>query len=77
MQVTMKATRLRTIDQCYEIIKSLDEGTAVTSFFIRDLCKKNEIKYVMAGNKTLVNLESLFEKIGFEIIEEQTEPMAL
>ena len=54
--------RYRTIQQCYQAIKKLDNDTAITEWFIRQLCNSGKIKYYKNGNKSLVNLDNL---LGF------------
>lgn len=71
MQPANKLPKYRTIQECLAIIKGLDEGTAITEFFIRSLCKNNQIKYLPSGNKSLVQLDSLlsfleYEEAGYE-----------
>lgn len=53
--------RLRTIKQCYEYIKSQDSESAVTLYLIRTLCSQGKVKYITAGNKILIQLDSLLE----------------
>lgn len=57
--------RYRTIRECVVELKKLDSGTAVTEFFVRQLCKKNEIKYIASGNKSLVMYDDLLRYLGF------------
>ena len=52
--------RFRTIQQCLEEIKRIDENTIITGWLIRNLCKENKVHCILSGNKTLVNLDSLF-----------------
>jgi len=58
--------RIRTIKQCLEVIKKMDNQTAVTEFYIRTLCKENKIIYFPSGNKSLVNLDSLLGFLGYK-----------
>ena len=62
-------TRIRTIQQCLNEIKSLDPCTAVTENFIRTLCKNNQIKHFKSGSKYLVNLDNLLGYLGFEVVD--------
>ena len=56
--------RFRTIQQCLAEIKKLDEGSSISEWFIRSLCKKELIEYYASGNKSLVNFDSLLKYLG-------------
>ena len=60
--------KLRTINECYAMIHQEDSESAITTFFIRKLCKDNIIKHVRAGSKVMVNYDSLIEYLNKEII---------
>lgn len=53
------SVRIRTIPQCLQEIKLVDKDTGITENFIRQLCKKNCIKYFKSGSKYLVNYDDL------------------
>lgn len=57
--------RYRTIKECLVELKKLDNDTAITEHFIRQLCKKNQIEYLASGNKSLVNFDSLLKYLGY------------
>lgn len=57
--------RYRTIKECLVEIKKIDRDTAITEWFIRQLCNTNKITYFKSGNKSLVNLDSLLSYLGF------------
>ena len=57
--------RYRTIGDCLKEIKRLDPQTAITEWFIRNLCKQNKITYFASGNKSLVNLSELLAYLGY------------
>lgn len=57
--------KLRTIDQCLEEIKKYDSDSAVTGYLIRLLCKNKSIKVLKSGTKYLIDLDNLFEYLGF------------
>lgn len=57
--------RYRTIKGCLEEIKKLDNSTAISEWFIRQLCKTNKVDYQASGNKSLVNLDSLLNFLGY------------
>lgn len=54
---------LRSIQKAYEIIKADDPDTAVTLYTIRAWCKEGKVKYLNAGTKILVDMESLLDYI--------------
>lgn len=56
-------SRLRTIKQCYQHLKEQDKDSAVTLYFIRSLCANGKVDYITAGNKILVNLDSLIKAL--------------
>ena len=51
----------RTINQCFSSIYNEDTETAITKFFIRKLCEDNKVRYLKAGNKILIDWNSLVE----------------
>ncbi len=58
--------RYRTVRECFEEIKRLDEQTVISEYFIRQLCKSGQVKCYHSGNKTYVNLDSLFDYLNNE-----------
>lgn len=64
-QHCIKTPRYRTVRECVAELKKLDNGTAVTEFFVRQLCKKKEIKYLASGSKSLVLYDDLLRYLGF------------
>lgn len=73
MELINKLVRLRTIKQCLEAIREIDPNTAITEWYIRQLCKNGKIFYDDSGNKSLVSLDSLLEYLnrGFEVSNEK------
>lgn len=59
-------TRVKTVEQSFAEIKKLDPDTAITSWFIRCLCKENKVKHFMSGTKILVNYDDLLVYLNFE-----------
>ena len=55
--------RYRTIDGCVEDIKESDPKSAISKYFIRKLCKSGKVQCQVAGNKLLVNWDSLIENL--------------
>lgn len=51
--------RMRTLDECYKELKQLDENTAVSKYFIRQLALSGAIPCVMCGTKRLINFDAL------------------
>ena len=58
-----KLPHMRTLDECFEEIKSLDPHTAISKYFIRQLAISGKIKCVKSGSKRLINFESLIDYI--------------
>lgn len=56
--------RMRTIPKAYEEIKQLDHNTSFTLRALRRMCKNGEIPTVKVGNKTLINLDLLINKLS-------------
>ena len=54
---------LRSIRKSYEIIKENDPETAITIHTIRTWCKQGQVKSLSAGNKVLVDMDSLIDYI--------------
>ena len=63
--VKNKLPRYRTIKTCLSEIKKLDSNTAITEWFIRQLCKDRKIVYHASGNKSLVNYDNLLSYLGY------------
>ena len=55
--------RMRTISEASQELKALDKNTAITPYFIRQLCLKGVLPTVKAGKKILVNLNDIFDYI--------------
>lgn len=51
--------RYRTINECVDMIRELDSGTAITIYFIRRLVAENQINFRKTGKKVLVDFDSL------------------
>ena len=54
---------LRSIRKSFEIIKQNDPETAITVHTIRTWCKQGQVKSLNAGNKVLVDMDSLMDYI--------------
>ncbi len=52
---------MRTLDECYAEIKKMDENTAISKYYIRQLAISGQIPVVMCGRKRLINLDGLIE----------------
>ena len=57
---------LRSTSKALEAIKKQDPDTSITQYTIRRWCLEGKIKYIMSGNKILVNLESLLDFVNCE-----------
>lgn len=60
----LQLPRLRTLDECVTLLKSLDEQTAVSKFFIRNLALNGTIPSVKSGNKRLINFDALVQYLN-------------
>lgn len=52
-------SRMRTINQSIEYLKNKDSDTAVSAWWLRMMLKAGKLKHHRAGNKYLVDLDSL------------------
>ena len=59
-----KIPRMRTVHEAAEEIKKLDANTAVTEYHIRRLVLDGVLPKVKAGNKYLINLDSLLDYLA-------------
>ncbi|MBQ7351351.1 MAG: hypothetical protein IJW59_00580 [Clostridia bacterium] len=57
----------RTINQALAILKSHDEDTALTSYYLRVLCKTGQIMTLNVGSKFLINMESLCQFLNLDL----------
>lgn len=51
--------RMRTIKSAYEEIHKADPGTCLTEYRLRQLVIEGDIKSIKAGNKYLIDMDSL------------------
>lgn len=56
--------RMRTLDECYAEIKQMDENTAISKYYIRQLALSGAIPVVMCGRKRLINLDGLISYLS-------------
>lgn len=56
--------RMRSIRQALEMIKAEDPNSCLTSYYIRDLCKKNKVRYIKSGTKIMVDYDDLLKCIN-------------
>lgn len=59
----------KTIKGCMEELRSLDKNTAVSEWFVRQLCKSGKINCIINSSKILVDFNSLILFLGGKIIE--------
>lgn len=62
----MPIPRMRLLKEAAEEIKSVDPGTAITPYFIRQLALEGKVKSVMAGRKRLINLDDLLQYLDLQ-----------
>lgn len=53
--------RMMTIDQVINNIKREDKDTAITRYFVRQLCIENKIVHIKAGQKYLINYDKFVD----------------
>lgn len=61
--IPFKVPRMRTINKAYEEIKKLDSGTDIKPSTIRRMVNNNEIPHKTVGNRILINLDTLIQKL--------------
>ena len=66
--------RMRTIQEAAAELRRIDPHTAVTPYFIRRIVLDGTIPHVRAGNKRLINLDTLLEYLA-EAPAPQSEPV--
>lgn len=59
---------LRSIKKAFDEIKKLDNDTSITMHTIRTWCKEGKIKHLNAGNKVLIDMDSLLDYISIKNI---------
>ena len=59
-----KLPHMRTLDECFEEIKSLDPHTAISKYFIRQIVLSGKIPVKMCGAKRLINLDALIDYLS-------------
>lgn len=52
---------MRTISEAIQELKALDKNSAITPYFVRQLCIKGVLPTVKAGKKILLNFNDLLE----------------
>ena len=52
-------TRIRTIPDAYNHLKTLDPETSITPYFIRQMIIEGQVPYMKAGKKFLVDVDAL------------------
>jgi hypothetical protein len=60
----MSLPRMRSIRQALEMIKAEDPNSCLTSYYIRDLCKKNKVRHIKSGTKVMVDYDDLLKFIN-------------
>lgn len=58
--------RIRSLPKAFEEIKKLDADTSFTMMALRKMCKTGEIPTFKVGNKTLLNLDLLLDKLYYQ-----------
>lgn len=58
--------RMRTVNQAFLYLKSIDKDTAITAYAIRSVAQTGDIKTVYLNKKILLDLDGLLEYFGME-----------
>lgn len=66
--------RMRTAPKIVAEIKALDPETEVTEYYIRQLMKSGAVPVVWAGNKALINLDTVLDLLRVGTAPPQSEP---
>ena len=53
--------RMMTIEQLIDTVKQAAENTAITRYFVRQLCIENKIVHIKAGQKYLINYDKFVD----------------
>lgn len=56
--------RMRTIPKAYEELKKIDKDTDISIRMLRRMCQCGEIPTYCIGNKKLINVDLLIEKLS-------------
>lgn len=56
--------RMRTINECLNLMKIDDPGSPITYHAIKTLCLDDKVKYFKSGNKIFVNYDDLLEYLS-------------
>ncbi len=60
----MALPRMRTINEAYEFLLSLDKETSITKNFIREMCKHGKVHCIYIGKKCLLDIDNLIENLS-------------
>lgn len=64
MDIINICPRMMTIDQVISSIKHEDRDTAITRYFVRQLCIENKIVHIKAGQKYLINYDKFIDYLN-------------
>lgn len=60
----MELPKMRTINEIVDEIKIADPKSAISYNFVRKLCMENKLKYIMAGNRYLIDIDCFLSYIS-------------
>lgn len=63
--------KLRTLNEIIKFIKSMDSGSSISRHFLETLILKHEVYYIKSGNRYLVDIDEVFEKLNLYVRKEQ------
>ncbi len=67
----MSTPKMRTIKETISELKAIDSNTAFTEYALRTAIKTGAIPHIQAGNKILVNFDTVQRYLNGELIIEQ------
>lgn len=60
----MAIPRMRTIEEAYTYILNKDKESKITKYFLREMCKQGKVHCIRLGNKILLNIDDLEDKLS-------------
>lgn len=60
----MAIPRMRTIEEAHAYILNKDKESKISKYFLRQVCKQGKVHCIRLGNKILLNIDDLEEKLS-------------
>lgn len=55
---------MRTIEEAHAYILNKDNESKISKYFLRQICKQGKVHCIRLGNKILLNIDDLEEKLS-------------